>query len=192
MRLKNKTNNVQLQFCQCRFSVSLCLVNFREYIFYSICGVRCVCWEMTNTAVWQYTAELNGATIFSKVELDSWYHQLVLHPYCRYISTFSTHMGLYRYKRLIFCVNAAAEVCLRGQFGLCFGIKGEKNICEDIIFHGKEEEEHYQALVETVKKLYQYDLPAISCKKCEFKIRKIKYYGRIFTQEGVSPGPENV
>ena len=39
---------------------------------------------------------LNGATVFSKLDLSSGYNQLELHPSCRYITTFRTHNGLYR------------------------------------------------------------------------------------------------
>ena len=47
----------------------------------------------------ELTADLNGATAFSKFDLKSGYHQLELHPSCRYITTFSTHLGLYQYIR---------------------------------------------------------------------------------------------
>lgn len=50
--------------------------------------------------------ELNGATRFSKLDLRAGYQQLELHPDSRYITTFTTHLGLRCYKRLsfgIFC-----------------------------------------------------------------------------------------
>ena len=40
--------------------------------------------------------ELNGATYFSKFDLSQAYHQLELEEKSRYITTFSTHLGLYR------------------------------------------------------------------------------------------------
>eukprot|EP00794_Sanderia_malayensis_P012392 gene12392-biopygen9877 len=46
--------------------------------------------------------ELNGAKFFSKLDLSQAYHQLELHPDSRYITTFSTHIGLYRYTRYKF------------------------------------------------------------------------------------------
>ena len=53
--------------------------------------------------------DLNGATVFSKLNLNQGYHQLSLYPDSRHITTFSTHIGLFRYKRLSFGINAAAE-----------------------------------------------------------------------------------
>ena len=54
--------------------------------------------------------DLNGATVFSKIDLNSGYHQLELAPESRYITTFSTHRGLRRYTRLNFGTSSAAEV----------------------------------------------------------------------------------
>ena len=41
-------------------------------------------------------ADLNGATVFSKLDVSSGYHQLELAPESRHITTFSTHVGLRR------------------------------------------------------------------------------------------------
>ena len=38
------------------------------------------------------------------------YLQIVLDPESRYITTFCTHMGIYRYKRLNFGVNTSGEI----------------------------------------------------------------------------------
>ena len=53
---------------------------------------------------------LNGATVFSKLDLRSGYHQLVLAQESRYITTFVTHEGLRRYTRLNFGTNSASEI----------------------------------------------------------------------------------
>ena len=53
---------------------------------------------------------LNGATVFSKLDLNKGYHQLKLDEDSRHITTFTTHRGLFRYKRLSFGINSAAEV----------------------------------------------------------------------------------
>ena len=54
--------------------------------------------------------ELNGAKFISKLDLKSAYNQLELDPDCRDITVFSTHLGLFRYKRLNFGISSAAEI----------------------------------------------------------------------------------
>ena len=54
--------------------------------------------------------KLNGARVFSKLDLNQGYHQIEIEKESRYITTFSTHKGLYRYKRLNFGIASAAEV----------------------------------------------------------------------------------
>ena len=54
--------------------------------------------------------DLNGATIFSKLDLRKGYHQLMRDEESRNLTTFSTHIGLHHYKRLCFGVNSAAEI----------------------------------------------------------------------------------
>ena len=58
------------------------------------------------------TVNANGAQYFSKLDLSQAYHQLELEEQSRYITTFSTHLGLYRYKRLRLSngTNVAAEM----------------------------------------------------------------------------------
>ena len=53
-------------------------------------------------------AKLNGAKVFSKLDMNCGYNQLMLDPESRDISCFSTHKGLFRFKRLFFGVNAAS------------------------------------------------------------------------------------
>ena len=54
--------------------------------------------------------EMNGAKVFSKLDLRSGYHQLSLAKESRYITTFVTHKGLRRYTRLNFGTNSASEL----------------------------------------------------------------------------------
>ena len=55
-------------------------------------------------------SELGQAKVFSKLDLNQGYHQLELAPESRYITTFSTHFGLRRYKQLDFGINSTAEI----------------------------------------------------------------------------------
>ena len=57
-----------------------------------------------------FIADLNDAKVFSKLDLNQGYHQLEFSEESRYVTTFSTHVGLRRYKRLNFGVTPAAEI----------------------------------------------------------------------------------
>ena len=53
--------------------------------------------------------KLKGATVFSKIDINWGYHQIVLHSDSSNITAFQDHRGLYRFKRLLFGVTSASE-----------------------------------------------------------------------------------
>ena len=135
--------------------------------------------------------QFNGATIFSKIDLRSGYHQLVLHPSSRYITTFSTHVGLYQYKRLSFGINAAAEVFQHEIQTVIQGVAGAINISDDIAIFGVDQRAHDKALNEVLQKLQNAGLTA-NLEKCEFGKNKMEFFGLVFSDKGVSPDPKKV
>ena len=52
----------------------------------------------------------NRSTIFSKLDLKWGFHQIELEEESRKITTFVTHQGLYKYKRLVFGISSATEI----------------------------------------------------------------------------------
>ena len=53
--------------------------------------------------------KLNGAEKFSKLDLRHAFHQMVLSPESRKLTTFYTHQGLYRFKRLVMGAGPASQ-----------------------------------------------------------------------------------
>ena len=99
--------------------------------------------------------DLRHAQVFSKIDLQSGYHQLDLHPSSRSITIFATHYGLFRYKRLIFGVNAAAGIFQHAIQTVISDIKNARNVSDDIIIFGRSQEEHAQALTKTLQRLHE-------------------------------------
>lgn len=91
-------------------------------------------------------ASLNGAQIFSKLDLNKGYHQLELHEKSRYITTFSTHQGLFRYKWLSFGVSSAAEIFQEAIRKVIHYIPNALNYSDDILVYGATMQEHDKAL----------------------------------------------
>ena len=85
---------------------------------------------------------LTGACVFSKLDLRWGYHQIELDEQSRHYTTFATHTGLYRYKRLMFGVSAAPEIYQHVIQQSLQGCPGMPNISDDIIVFGKTQQEH--------------------------------------------------
>ena len=102
--------------------------------------------------------DLNGSKVLSKLDLNAEYHQLELHPDSRNITTFSTHVGLRRYKRLNFGISSAAEVCQNTLSTALEGLQGVRNISDDIIVFGQNQKEHDKNLEKVFKRLAEKNL----------------------------------
>ncbi|XP_014665850.1 PREDICTED: uncharacterized protein K02A2.6-like [Priapulus caudatus] len=129
--------------------------------------------------------DLNGASVFSVLDLRSAYHQLELQPESRYITTFSTHVGLFRYKRLMFGINAASEVFQNALSGVLSGLKGCKNMSDDIIVYGQTQESHDKNLKAVLERLEQANLK-LNKDKCRFGQKQVTFYGHIFSSDGIA------
>ena len=136
-------------------------------------------------------SDLNGSTVFSKLDLTNAYHQLELDEASRYITTFTTHVGLRRYKRLLFGVNAAAEIFQNAIAELLSNIPGARNLSDDIIVHGKTQSEHDASLRATLKKLEESGAK-INRDKCVFSTNELNFFGHVFSVNGVSADPNKI
>jgi hypothetical protein len=95
--------------------------------------------------------DLNGCNVFSKIVLNQGYHQIPLHPDSKPLTTFSTHIGLFRYIRLNFGLSCAAEIFQKKLSDAIRGIPCVKNISDDIYIGGIDNDGHDRRL----KQLFQ-------------------------------------
>ena len=137
-------------------------------------------------------SELNGATMFSHIDMKHGYHQIELEEKNRNITTFSTHTGLYRYKRLNFGTKSAGEIFdhfVRKE--ITEGIPGCINISDDILVYGKTKNEHDENLKRLIERAKDKGV-TFNPEKCEFCKESCRYYGLMFSKFGVSPDPDKV
>ena len=100
-------------------------------------------WERHVTpTIKEIIGDLNGAKVFSKLDLNQGYNQLELAPESQYITTFGTHLGLMRYKRLNFGISSAAEIFQNIICETLEGIPGALNISDNILVFGKTQSAH--------------------------------------------------
>ena len=95
------------------------------------------------------------------------------------ISTFATHLGLYRYKRLNFGTKSSGEIfqdTVSKQI-MC-DIPGCINISDDILVFGKGQEEHDQCLEKLFKRAREKRI-TFDKDKCECNKDRCLYYGMV-------------
>ena len=134
---------------------------------------------------------VNGAVMFSKLDMNSGYHQVELAPESRYITVFSSHIGLFRYKRLNFGVCSAAEKFQNLIQSALVGLSGVINVSDDILIFGTTENEHAANLRACLDRMRAKNL-TLNRGKCELFQRRIEFYGHVFTEKGVEPDPQKV
>lgn len=74
------------------------------------------------------TYEINGMREFTRLDLNNGYHQIELDTECRNTTTFSTLMGLLRYKGIIFGANSSAKMFQKAIENIINGTETLKTI----------------------------------------------------------------
>ena len=134
---------------------------------------------------------LNGSTVFSKLDLRLGFHQIELDEGSRDITTFATHDGLFRYKRLSFGVNSAPEKYQQIVTQVISDIGGVQNIADDLIVHGKNNEEHDRNLHRLMQRLEEKNL-TLNAEKCQFRMDRVVFMGLLVSKYGIGPTEERV
>ena len=135
--------------------------------------------------------DVNGAKVFFKLDLNHGFHELELDENSRDITTFSTHVGLFRYGRLNFSTNSALEIFHEELRKKLEGIPGVCNIHDDILVTGKNVEDHNRNLKATFPCLRDLGL-TLKWSKCIFSQKCIKFFGLVFSEDGISPDLDKV
>ncbi|CAB3986642.1 Retrovirus-related Pol poly from transposon [Paramuricea clavata] len=131
--------------------------------------------------------DLNGAIVFSTLDLASGYHQLELHPESRHITTFTTHVGLRRYKRLMFGINAASEIFQNAIANLLV----VRIFRTDIIVYGRDDKEHDENLRGVLNRL-QDNNAKLNGEKCSFRQHQVVFFEHTFSASEVQADPKKI
>ena len=136
--------------------------------------------------------KLGGATIFSRIDLKSGYHQIRMVPEDVHKTAFKTAFGLYEFLVMPFgLTNAPATFNLlmnrifqpyRTFTGVFF---------DDVLIFSRFEDEHTQHLQIIFNELRQHKL-CINVKKSEFFLTEIHYLGHIVSHNTIRMDPAKI
>lgn len=138
-----------------------------------------------------FMIKLWNAKLFSRLDLKDAYHQLELDEASRPITTFITPRGLFRYKQLMFGINAAPEIFQRRLEELLSSCDNVMNYIDDVIIFGNSEQEHDAAVEKVVNVFKEYNI-LLNDEKCIWKTTRIKFLGHILTNKGIKADPVKI
>jgi transposase InsO family protein len=130
--------------------------------------------------------QVNGATRFSKLDITKAFHQLDLDESSQAYTTITTHIGLFRYKKLHMGIASASEVFTETIRVLLEQCDGQLNMTDDIFVYGKTDEEHHNNLMKVLDTLEKSGI-TLNKSKCEFYRKKLTFFGLTFSENGIAP-----
>jgi hypothetical protein len=137
--------------------------------------------------------QLNGARVFSKIDLCTGYHQLKVRESDISKTAFTTRYGLFEYTVMSFgLTNAPAYFMnLMNKVFMKFLDKFVVVFIDDILVYSKTEEEHAGHLRLVLGTLREHQLYA-KFSKCEFWLKEVGFLGHVLSAGGVSMDPSKI
>ena len=137
--------------------------------------------------------QLKGASIFSKIDLRSGYHQLRIKDVDVHKTTFRTRYGHYEFLIMPFgLTNApAAFMDLMNHVFRSYVDQFVAVFIDDILVYSKDRESHdthLQVVLETLRKEQLY----AKLSKCEFWMNEVSFLEHIVSKEGIRVDPKKI
>lgn len=136
-------------------------------------------------------AQVDGGTIFTKLDANSGFYQIQLSKQSAELTTFITPFGRFYFNRLPFGITSAPEHFQKRMSEELSGLKGTLCMIDDILVTGKTQEEHDQRLMATLGRIQEAGI-TLNRAKCEFSKDKVTYLGQVISSSGIQPDPDKV
>nr|GEZ83256.1 hypothetical protein [Tanacetum cinerariifolium]GEZ83263.1 hypothetical protein [Tanacetum cinerariifolium] len=134
--------------------------------------------------------QLQGSSVYSKIDLRSGYHQLHVREKDIPITVFRTRYGHYEFQVMSFGLTNAPAVFMDLMNRVCkpFLDKFMIVFIDDILNYSPNKEEHLRIILELLQneKLY------VKFSKCEFWLDSVKFLGHVINRQGVHVDPTKV
>ncbi|GJZ70271.1 putative reverse transcriptase domain-containing protein [Tanacetum coccineum] len=137
--------------------------------------------------------QLQGSSIYSKIDLRSGYHQLKVREEDISKTVFKTRYGHYEFQVMSFGLTNTPAVFMDLMNRVCKPYLDKFVIVfiDDILIYSKnkqEHEEHLKLILELLKKKELY----AKFSKCEFWIPKVQFLGHVIDSKGIHVDPAKI
>ena len=130
-----------------------------------------------------------GAKVFTIVDMDKGYWQVVLHPESRKLTCMAFDIGRYQFKRLPMGSKVASDIFQRMLDSVYISLPGVTGIADDMVIFGRNEEEHDRNLILFLETTRKNGL-VLNKKKLQFKKEEVSFFGHRWNSTGISPDPK--
>ncbi|GJX90151.1 putative reverse transcriptase domain-containing protein [Tanacetum coccineum] len=137
--------------------------------------------------------DLQGSSVYSKIDLRSGYHQLRVREEDIPKTAFRTRYGHYEFQVMPFGLTNAPAVFMDLMNRVCKPYLDKFVIVfiDDILIYSKNKEEHEEHLKQILELLKKEELYA-KFSKCEFWIPKVQFLGHVIDSEGIHVDPAKI
>ena len=139
----------------------------------------------------QILGEIGDAVMFSKLDANSGFHQILLDEDSQRLTTFMSPYGRYCYLRLPFGINSAPEHFQHQMQKILEGLDGVLCMMDDIVVFGQSKEDHDTNLHKCLERLSKAGV-TLNKEKCKFHQSEIEFLGHIVGKSGIKADPNKI
>jgi len=136
-------------------------------------------------------AQLNGATIFSKLDANSGFWQIKITKQSALLTTFITPFSRFCFNRLPFGIIFTPKHFQRRMSQILEGVEGVVCMMDDVSIYGCTQKEHDSCLIAVHDKI-QASGATLNDQKCQFSETGITFLGHILDSTGIHPDPDKI
>ena len=137
--------------------------------------------------------QLQGSSVYSKIDLRTGYHQLRINPSDVEKTAFRTRYGHYEYRVMPFGLTNAPAAFMDLMQRVFRDLLDSSVVVfiDDILIYSRSYEEHAAHLRVVLQRLRDHKLYA-KFSKCEFWMDKVAFLGHVVSGEGLAVDPEKI